>query len=113
MSFIVKKGIFVSKQSRPDIQPPIGVLCTRVKAPNVSYWKKLIRLLKCLNSTRDDVLTLGADDLYVIKWYIDAVFAVHPGIKSYAGSTMISAMEPCNPYLGSRSSVLVVVLKLS
>ena len=88
MSFIVEKGLFVSKQARPDIQPPIGVLCTRVEAPNVSDWNKLIRLLKCLNSTRDDVLTLGANDLHVIKWYIDAMFAVHPGIKSYAGGTM-------------------------
>ena len=85
---IVVKGLFVSKHARPDIQPPVIVLYTRVKAPNVSDCEKLMRLLKHLNGTRDDVLTLSADDLYVIKWYTDAVFAVHPGIKSYAGGTM-------------------------
>ena len=39
LSSIVEKGLFVSKQARPGIQPPIGVLCTRVKAPNVSDWR--------------------------------------------------------------------------
>ena len=38
---VVAKGLFVSKRARPDIQPPIAVLCTRVKAPNVSGWEKL------------------------------------------------------------------------
>ena len=33
---IVTKGLFVCKQARPDIQLPIGALCTRVKAPNMS-----------------------------------------------------------------------------
>ena len=41
-----------------------------------------MRLLKYLNGTRDDVLALSADDLYVIKWHIDAVFAVHPELKA-------------------------------
>ena len=81
------KGLFVCKRARPDIQPTIAVLCTRVKAPNESDWDKLIRLLKFLNGTRDDVLTLSADDLGVIKWYVDAAFAVHPDFKSHTGKS--------------------------
>ena len=64
------------------------MLCTRVKAPNKSDWDKLIRLLKFLNGTRDDALTLSADDLGVIKWYVDAAFAVHPDFKSHTGASM-------------------------
>ena len=34
-------------------------------------------------------LTLEADDiLSVIKWYVDASFAVHPDMKSHTGGAM-------------------------
>jgi hypothetical protein len=34
------------------------------------------------------VLFLSADDLHVIKWYVDASFAVHKDFKSHTGGTM-------------------------
>ena len=33
-------------------------------------------------------LTLEADDGIDIKWWIDALFAVHPDMKSHMGTTM-------------------------
>jgi hypothetical protein len=44
--------------------------------------------LEYINGTRDDVLTLSADDLHVIKWYVDASFAVHVDFKSHTGAIM-------------------------
>ena len=85
---MVAKGLFVCKQARPDIHLTIAVLCTQTKASNESDWTKLIQLLKYLNGTRDDVLTLGVDNLRVIKWHVDASFAVHPDFKSHTGGTM-------------------------
>ena len=85
---IVAKGLFVSKRGRPDIQPAIAGLCTRVKEPDESDWSKLVRLMKFLNKTRKRVLTLHADSLHVIKWYVDASFAVHPDFKSHTGAVM-------------------------
>ena len=38
---MVAKGLFLCKRARPDIQPVIAVLSTRVKSPNESDWKKL------------------------------------------------------------------------
>ena len=78
----------MSKRARPDIQTTVSVLCSRVKAPTESDWDKLVRLLKYLNATRDDVLTLSIDDLRVIKWWVDASFAVHPDFKSHTGGCM-------------------------
>ena len=49
---MVAKGLFLCKRARPDIQPTIAVLSTRVKAPNESDWKKLIRLMEYLNGTK-------------------------------------------------------------
>jgi hypothetical protein len=84
----VAKGLFACKRARPDIHPTIAVLCTRVKKPNEDDWKKLNRLLKYINGTRKDKLILAADNLHVIKWYVDAAFAVHPDFKSHTGGSM-------------------------
>jgi hypothetical protein len=37
----VAKGLFASKSARPDIQPAIAFLCTRVKEPTDNKWFKL------------------------------------------------------------------------
>ena len=84
----VAKGLFVSKRARPDIQLTVSHLCTRVKQPTVSDWDKLVRMMKYLNGTRRKVLTLSADNLRIIKWYVDASFAVHDDYKSHTGAVM-------------------------
>ncbi|MGA0888342.1 MAG: Ty1/Copia family ribonuclease HI [bacterium] len=84
----VAKGIFLSKRARPDIHQAIAVLSTRVKEPNESDWNKLVRMMKYLNSTKKLHLTLSIDDLRVLKWYVDAAFAVHPDFKSHSGLVM-------------------------
>jgi len=84
----VAKGLFLCKRARPDIHPTIAVLCTRVQAPNQDDWKKLLRLMKYLNGTRGDKLTLSADDLSIVHWSVDASFAVHPDFKSHTGAGM-------------------------
>jgi hypothetical protein len=82
----VAKALFACKRARPDIHTATTLLCTRVRAPNQDDWKKLIRLLEYLNGSREDVLTLGVDDVSVLKWYVDASFAVHPDFKSHTGA---------------------------
>ncbi len=47
-----------------------------------------MRLLEYIKGTLKDVLTLKADDLHVIKWYVDASFAVHADFKSHTGASM-------------------------
>jgi hypothetical protein len=84
----VAKGLFACKRARPDIHTATTFLCTRVKQPNEDDWDKLLRLMKYLNGTQDEVLFLSADDLHVIKWYVDASFAVHPDFKSHTGGAM-------------------------
>jgi hypothetical protein len=85
---MVAKALFLCKRARPDIQPTIAVLCTRVKGPNEADWAKLEGLMKYLNGTRELKLTLSADNLHCIKWYVDASFAVYPDYKSHTGATM-------------------------
>jgi hypothetical protein len=85
----VTKGLFLCKRARPNIQQAILVLCTRVRDPNQADWEKLMRVMKYLNGTKGENLTLSADDLRVVKWYVDASFAVHPDFKSHTGAMML------------------------
>jgi len=47
----VAKALFACKRTRPDMQPTVAALCTRVKEPNQDDWNKLMRLLKFINWT--------------------------------------------------------------
>ena len=45
-------------------------------------------MIKYLNGTKKKCLTLSADDLKVIKWYVGASFVVHPDFKSHTRGIM-------------------------
>jgi hypothetical protein len=86
---MVAKALFSCKRARrEDIQPTITVLCTRIKGPSEADWAKLVKLMKYLNGTKELKLTLSADILHCIRWYVDASFAVHPDYKSHTDATM-------------------------
>ena len=84
----VAKGLFLSKRARPDLQPTVPFLCTRVKAPDTDDYKKLVRMLWYLNGTKKLKMVLKADNLTILKWYVDAEFAVHKDMKSHTGAMM-------------------------
>ena len=85
----VAKALFLCKRGRLDIQPAVAVLCTRVKDPTTHEWNCLLHMMKYLTATVD--LTRKIDTrqlLAILKWWIDASFAVHPDFKSHTGATM-------------------------
>jgi hypothetical protein len=84
----VAKGLFACKRARPDIHTTIAFLCTRVKEPTEDDWDKLMRLMFYLNGSKEEVLFLAVDDQHVIKWYVDASFAVHQDFRSHTGGAM-------------------------
>ena len=86
----VAKNLFLTKRARPDLQPTVPFLCTRVQAPDVDDWKKLLRMLKYLQQTKDLELTLEAaqGEVILCKWYPDAAFAVHHDFKSHTGAIL-------------------------
>jgi len=85
---LTAKLLFLAKRSRPDIQTAVAFLTTRVKSPDKDDYKKLARVMRYLRGTTDLSLTLEADDLRVVKWWVDGSFAVHPDMKSHTGATM-------------------------
>ena len=45
-------------------------------------------MMRYLNGTQDMKLTLRAENLWSIKWYVDALFPVHPDFRSQTRGTM-------------------------
>ena len=82
------KLLFLSKRARPDLQQAVAFLTTRVKAPDQDNCKKLAQVIKCLRNEPHLALTLEADNMQVVKWWVDASFAVHKDMRSHAGGTM-------------------------
>jgi hypothetical protein len=51
-----------------------------VQAPDKDDWNKLTHLMKYLRGTRMLPLILSANGTGILKWLVDAAFAVHPSM---------------------------------
>lgn len=85
---IVAQLLFVTSRARRDIQTAIAFLTTRVKKPDEDDWGKLKRVLKYLKGTKRLKLSLSAENLSILKWWVDASHAVHEDCKSHTGMGM-------------------------
>ena len=71
----IAKLIWVMKRGRPDVEPTVSFLNTRVKAPDKDDWHKFKRLMCWVKKTKTDVRTIGADDLLNMIVMIDSAHA--------------------------------------
>ena len=71
--------------ARPDLLVALSFLGKRVAKATEQDQKKLERILSYLKRTRDLKLTLGVDNLHVVKWWADSAFAVHSDLRSHSG----------------------------
>jgi len=74
---VVAKLLYLMKRARPDLEPAVSFLCTRVSVCKKSDWNKLKRVLQYVNTTIDDVRVVGASSLDDIFTFVDASYAVH------------------------------------
>jgi hypothetical protein len=61
---------------------PIAFLTTRVREPDTDNWKKMVHRIR---GTCDMPLILSANGSHMLKWWVDASFAVHPNLQGHAG----------------------------
>ena len=82
---IVAKILFATKRARPDTCTAIAFLTTRVREPDKDDWEKLRHLIQYIRKTKDLPLILSADGTGILKWWVDASFAVHPNMRGHSG----------------------------
>ena len=85
---IVQKLLYICKRARPDIEPAISYLCTRVTSPTKEDDIKLTRILGFLEKTIDDKRVMGATSLNNLYTWVDASYGVHSDMKSHTGGNM-------------------------
>jgi hypothetical protein len=81
----VAKLLYIAIRCRPDILVAVAWLTSRVTHPTQQDQKKLLRVLKYLNGTKDLKLKLSINNGLKIYGFIDASFAVHPDYKGQTG----------------------------
>jgi hypothetical protein len=80
--------LFAAKRARPDLQVAVAYLCTRVKSPSQSDYRKLTRVIKYLRLTISVPLIPGWDGTGQLRWSVDASFAVHKDMRSHTGAVL-------------------------
>jgi hypothetical protein len=85
---LVMQLLYLSQRAQPDIRTAVAFLCGRLKQPDEDDYKKLTRVMKYLQGTINLPLNLKADGSGIIRWWVDASFAVHDNMRSHTGGTM-------------------------
>ena len=67
----VAKLLYFAKRTWPNILLAVAFLCTRVKSPDQDVYKKLGQCLSYVQGTKDLSLTLEANNMSIIHWWID------------------------------------------
>ena len=60
---VVAKLLYIMKRTRPDLEPTVAFLSTRVSCSTVDDWNKLKRLLQFIKGTINDKRIIGANGL--------------------------------------------------
>jgi hypothetical protein len=82
---LVAKTLYATKRARPDTCTAVAFLTTRVRGPDKDDWAKLAHMIKYLRGTKKLPLILSANGSGILKWWIDASFAVHPNMRGHTG----------------------------
>ena len=76
----VAKALFLTNPVTRDIQNMVAFICTRVKSPDEEDWKKLGSIIRYLQTTQGLKLKLKANNMHVVKWWVDAAHGLHLGM---------------------------------
>ena len=81
---LVAKTVYATKRAIPDTCRGIEFLIISVQAPNKEDFSKLVHLIQYLRVTNNIQLTLSGNRSIIIKWWVDASFAVHPNMRGHS-----------------------------
>jgi hypothetical protein len=107
----VAKKPHLAKKSRPGWMTALAFLATRVSRCTENDWKKLTRLLRYLNGSKElgILLRLGKHGI-IVRLHIDATHGVHADGKSHTRSCIVIGTTGA---VRSKSAKQQIVIKSS
>ena len=82
----VAQILFPASCVSKDIQLAVVFLTTRVRNPDKDDWRKLLLVLKYIRLNIHIPLILRVDKLKIVKWWVEASYAMHPSCRSHTGA---------------------------
>jgi len=82
---LLMKVMYLALRTRPDILLHTVVLSSRQKAPTVTDWGKLMRLVEYIKGTREQGITFKSTGELDLHAYTDAAFSCHQDCRSHTG----------------------------
>jgi hypothetical protein len=106
---LVAKTLYAIKRARPHTSTAIAFLSTRMQEPDKDDWTKLVHLMIYIRGTRKMPLILSANGSGILKWWVDASFAVHPNMRGHSGGGLslrsgVPIMRSTKHNINTRSS---------
>ena len=95
----VAQLLFMLMRARSEIHMAVVFLTTRVKRPDEDEWGKLKPVLKFLTWAKYLKLKLSADDLGILKWYVDGLHNAHWDCWGHGEAMFTLGKGSLNSYL--------------
>ena len=77
--------LFATKIAHPNNSTFIFYLATRVREIDQSDWLNIVNMFKYIRDTKYLPLIIIAENIGIIKWYIDGSYTVHPNMRGHTG----------------------------
>ena len=85
---IVAKILFISFRSYPDLNTELVFVTMPVRNPEEDNYKKLTQTISYTRATQGMELTLDAESMDAIWWWIDATYYAYPYLKGHSRGMM-------------------------
>ena len=69
---LVANTLYATKRANPDTCTDVAFLTTRVRAPNIYDWAKMVHMMRYIRGTHTLPLILSANGSGILKWWVDA-----------------------------------------
>ena len=84
----LREHYLYAREQDQTFNRPVAFLTTRVKALTEQDWFKLVRMMRYLHHTQEDVRSFSVNNLNIVRFSVDASFRVHKDMRSHSGMTM-------------------------
>ena len=84
----VSQLLFMGARYQQEINTAVAFLTTHVKKIDDEYPEKLKRAMKYIKGTSELKLTLRVGDTLVVKWWVDALYAMNEDCRGHTIATI-------------------------